>query len=118
MKNWKLISGIISCVLFLVVSFQSCAAGFVNSIEKSNDAGGSAGIFLSFIMLICGIVSICTKNSTKNGGNITIIILGLLGALLGYSNAAVFKDLTVWASWLIICVIMAFVSIRKNKKAQ
>lgn len=32
MKTWKLVSGILSIVLFLVVAFQSCAAGVVDAI--------------------------------------------------------------------------------------
>lgn len=117
MKTWKLISGIINCVLFLVVSFQSCAAGVVNSVEKSSDKGGAAGMFLAFILLICGIISICTKNSEKNGGNITIMIMYILGAFLGFGNAAVYKDLTLWSSWALVCAVMSFIAYRKNKKA-
>ena len=37
MAIWKLISGIISCVLFLLVSMQSCAAGLVNTIEENGE---------------------------------------------------------------------------------
>ena len=32
MKTWKLVSGILSMILFIVVAFQSCAAGMVNAI--------------------------------------------------------------------------------------
>lgn len=39
MKTWKLVSGILSTVIFLVVIFQSCAAGIVDAIEN---AGGTS----------------------------------------------------------------------------
>lgn len=31
MKVWKLVSGILSMVLFILVAFQSCAAGVSNA---------------------------------------------------------------------------------------
>ena len=35
MKIWKLVSGILSIILFAVVMFQSCAAGGVNALQES-----------------------------------------------------------------------------------
>ena len=32
MKTWKLVSGILSIILFVVVTFQSCAAGISNTL--------------------------------------------------------------------------------------
>lgn len=32
MKVWKLVSGILSIILFVFVSFQSCAAGVSNAL--------------------------------------------------------------------------------------
>ena len=34
MKVWKLVSGILSIILFVFVSFQSCAAGVSNALES------------------------------------------------------------------------------------
>ena len=34
MKTWKLVSGILSIILFVVVTFQSCAAGISNTYRK------------------------------------------------------------------------------------
>lgn len=41
MKTWKLVSGILSIILFVFVSFQSCAAGISNTLEANGEAGGS-----------------------------------------------------------------------------
>ena len=41
MKTWKLVSGIISIVLFAFVMFQSCAAGISNSLAENGESGGS-----------------------------------------------------------------------------
>lgn len=34
MKVWKLVSGILSIVLFVFVTFQSCAAGVANTLSE------------------------------------------------------------------------------------
>ena len=43
MKTWKLVSGILSMILFVIVTFQSCAAGVANSLEANGETSGSAG---------------------------------------------------------------------------
>ena len=63
MKTWKLVSGILSTVLFLVVAFQSCAAGVVDAIEGQGGTSGGAGILVGILMLSGGIVSIATSKS-------------------------------------------------------
>lgn len=47
MKTWKLVSGIISIVLFAFVMFQSCAAGISNSLAENGESGGSAGLIVA-----------------------------------------------------------------------
>ena len=74
MKTWKLVSGIISIVLFAFVIFQSCAAGISNSLAENGESGGSAGLIVAIILLAGGIVSIATRNGSK-GGNIALIVL-------------------------------------------
>lgn len=51
MKTWKLVSGIISIVLFAFVIFQSCAAGISNSLAENGESGGSAGLIVAIILL-------------------------------------------------------------------
>ena len=46
MKVWKLVSGILSCILFVLVAFQSCAAGISNALESNGEVSGSAGILV------------------------------------------------------------------------
>ncbi len=114
MKTWKLVSGILSIVLFFMVAFQSCAAGIVNTVEASGEVSGSAGIIVAIMMLAGGIVSIATRKGSK-GGNIALIVLFGIGALMGYSLAGNFADLNIWATWCLICVILAVVSLVKKK---
>ena len=114
MKTWKLVSGILSIVLFFMVAFQSCAAGLGNALAENGEVSGSAGIIVAIMLLVGGIVSIVTRNGGK-GGNIAIIVLYGIGALFGYTIAGRFADLTIWASWCLICVILAIVSLVKHK---
>ena len=114
MKTWKLVSGILSIVLFFMVAFQSCAAGIGNALAENGEVSGSAGIIVAIMLLVGGIVSIVTRNGGK-GGNIAIIVLYGIGALFGYTLAGSFADLTIWASWCLICVILAIVSLVKHK---
>ena len=85
MKVWKLVSGILSIILFVFVSFQSCAAGVSNALEANGEASGSAGIIVAILMLAGGIVSIATRKSLGKGGNIALIVLfgsGYMGRLV------------------------------------
>ena len=96
MKTAKLIIGIISIVLFIIVMFQSCAVGVVNTLQSnSDDASGSAGMLLAFAMLIAGIVGIAARKS--KGGGITAGIFYVIAALIGFANLGTFGDLVVWS---------------------
>nr|WP_264472805.1 hypothetical protein [Extibacter muris] len=52
-----MVTGIISIVLFALISFQSCAAGLSNALEQNNATSGTAGLLLAFIYLIAGIIA-------------------------------------------------------------
>ena len=67
MRVWKLVSGILSIILFAVVMFQSCAAGVVNALEDNGGISGSVGVIVGILMLAGGIVSIATRNKTGKG---------------------------------------------------
>ena len=56
MRVWKLVSGILSIILFAVVMFQSCAAGVVNALEDNGGISGSVGVIVGILMLAGGIV--------------------------------------------------------------
>ena len=86
MKVWKLVSGILSIILFVFVSFQSCAAGVSNALEANGEASGSAGIIVAILMLAGGIVSIATRKSLGKGGNIALIVLFGLAAIIGFAG--------------------------------
>ena len=117
MKTWKLVSGILSIILFVLVSFQSCAAGLGNAIAETGESSGSAGLLVAIMLLAGGIVSISTRKGSK-GGNIALIVLFGLGALVGFAMAGSFGDLNIWAGWCLINAIVAIISLVKGKKMQ
>lgn len=117
MRTWKLVSGILSIVLFVIVAFQSCAAGVYNSISENAEVSGSAGIILAFFMLASGIVSVCTRKGGK-GGNIAALILYGLAALIGFANAGSFSDLNIWAGWCAICAVLSLIGLFTKSKTE
>lgn len=113
MKTWKIVSGILSIILFMVVTFQSCAAGLYNAMSENGESSGSAGIIVAVMLLAGGIVSIVTRKGGK-GGNIALIVLYCIGALLGFTMAGSYSDLIIWAIWCLICAALALVHLLKS----
>ncbi len=98
-----------------MVSLQSCAAGVVNTLSDNGESSGSAGIIVAIMMLVGGIVSIATR---KGGGNIPLIVLFGIGALVGFVLAGSFADLTIWAAWCLINAALALIAQIKKPKAE
>ncbi len=107
MKTGKLVVGIISMVLFFVVTFQSCAAGFVNTVEENGEISGTAGFILALCMLIAGIIAVATRNGRKGG-----YVAGgfyLFGGLMGFAfSGSVYADLPIWST---LCMIFGIICI-------
>ncbi len=116
MKIWKLVSGILCIVLSLFVILQSCAAGLSNALEENGESGGTAGVVVAIMLLSGGIVSIATRKGSK-GGNIALVVMFGLAALVGFTLAGSYKDLVIWAGWCLICAVLALIDlIRKPKE--
>lgn len=116
MKTWKLVSGILSIILFIVVSFQSCAAGVANALEENGGTSGSVGVIVAILMLAGGIVSVASRKSVKKGGNIALVILFGLAALVGFAGYGNYSDLVIWSIWCLINGILAIVALMTAKK--
>ena len=106
MRVVKLIIGIISIILFMLIAFQSCAAGLGNALAENGEISGSAGLFLAFCMLIAGIVGICTRDS-KVGGIVSGVFY-IIGGLIGIASYGSFSDLFIWS---ILCFIFGAIFI-------
>ena len=110
MKTTRLVFGIITFVLCIVVLFQSCAVGIHNSIENNGDRGGSAGFFVFVFMIVSGVLSITVKS--RKGGFTTSGFYFLAG-IIAILNSEVFKDLSLWGMVnlglaLVIFIMSAF----------
>ncbi len=116
MKIWKLVSGILSILFFVIVTFQSCAAGLANALEDNGEVSGTAGIIVAIFMLTGGIVSIASRNATGKGGSIALIVLFGLAALVGFACYGSYSDLVIWSGWCLINVVFALISLFTNKK--
>lgn len=116
MKTWKLVSGILSIILFVLVTFQSCAAGLANTLEKNGEMSGSAGIVVAVFMLTGGIVSIATSTSANNAGNAALIILFGLAAMIGFACYGSYSDLAIWSGWCLLNAVMALAAAITGRK--
>ena len=95
-SNGRLAIGIISIVLFIIVTFQSCAAGLGNALSENGSTSGTNGVILAFCMLIGGIVGICTRNSKGRSGAIISTVIYVIGAIAGFAGTSTFADLMIW----------------------
>ena len=115
-KTWQLVSGILSIVFFMIVEFQSCAAGFVNSVESNEtDLSAGGGLLVGILLLAAGIVSIVTRESGRKGHMATAVLFGL-AALIGYASLGTYGDLVIWATWCLVCAVIAIIGIVKSKQ--
>ena len=90
----------------LFVLFQSCAAGIGNAIAENGETRGSSGLVVAILMLVAGIVGLCTRKS--RGGGITTGVFYAVAGLVGISNYGSYSDLMIWA---ILCFVFAAVFI-------
>lgn len=113
----RLVTGIISIVLFALISFQSCAAGLSNTLEQNNATSGTAGLLLAFVYLIAGIIGTATRNSASAGGPAACCVFYFIGAALTIGTGSSFGDLPVWgfiACAFGIVYVIAAVKTKKN----
>lgn len=110
----KKVVGIISIVLFAIVTFQSCAAGLGNALSNSKEASGTAGFMLAVFMLVAGIITLVSKYS--KGVTITAIVFYALGGIIGIANVGNFKDLQIWSILSFIFAALLIFDIVKNKQ--
>ena len=116
MKVLKLVAGIISIVLSLIVIFQSCAAEIVDVLENKGGISGGSGMIISILMIAGGIVMIATRSSSKKGGAVAGIIIYAVAAIIGFTGAGVFKDLNIWAGLCAVFAVVNLISVFTGKK--
>lgn len=112
----RLAIGVISILLFFLVSFQSCVAGLNNSILNNGSTSGSNGFAFSVFILIAGIVGICTRNSKgKLGAEITSSLY-CVASIITSGTGDTFGDLPIWGIFSFCFGLVFFISALKTKK--
>lgn len=109
-------SGILSILLFIIIIFQSCAVGIVNTVTRNGDSGGLAGLMVALLLLAGGIVSVSSRDSYGIACDISLMVVYSLAAALGIAHSAVFKDLMVWGLWCMVCANLAAISVLKKRE--
>jgi hypothetical protein len=56
-----------------------------------------------------------TRNAKGKGGNIALIILFGLAALMGFSGYGNYSDLIIWSCWCLLNAVLAFISLIRKK---
>lgn len=115
MKTARLVIGIISIVLFALVSLQSCAAGVGNALADNGEVSGSAGFILAVCMLVAGIVGIAARKSKT--GSIVSGGFYAFGGLIGITNVGSYADLQIWSILsFIFAAVFIITGIRQKVK--
>lgn len=112
----RLTIGIISMVLFIFITFQSCAAGLVNAVEANGSTSGSAGLLTGIMFLIAGIVGVCTKNTKGMVGPIITAVLYFIGAIATIGTGGTYGDLPIWGGLSAVFGIFFVVCAIKSRK--
>ena len=115
-SSGRLVIGILSILLFVVISFQSCAAGLGNVLKSNQETSGTAGVFLAAMLLIAGIIAICTRNVRSKFGIISPTIFYWLGALITVGQGTTYKDLPIWGGLSFIFGLVFVIAAIKSKK--
>lgn len=118
MATFRLVIGIITIVLSVLITFQSCAAGVSNALEENGEVGGTAGLFLAICFLVAGIVGIVTRKSAGCGGAFTSAGFYIAAGLVGFVGAGSYGDLTIWSVLSLVfgvIFIIAGILVKKNK---
>ena len=118
MKIAKMVIGIISILLFVLIVFQSCAAGIYDALEDNGEVSGAAGIIVAVCMLVAGIVGLAARKSF--GGSIVAGVFYLLGGIIGLLCHGSFSDLIIWAIVSVLFAALFIVGsiIEKSVKAK
>lgn len=117
MKVAKLVIGIVSFVLSIVVLFQSCAVGLGTALQNNTtDTSGGMGIFVAVLMIVAGIVAIAGKKS--KGGAIATSVIYVIAGILGVAATGMFKDLIIWGiiNFIFAAVFIVSIFVQKYEK--
>lgn len=112
----KLVLGIISMVLFILVSFQSCAAGLGNALSDNGEVSGSFGFLVALNLLISGIIAVAARKSVKKAPMIIAAVLLWLNYFFAKMFGGTYSDLVVWGFLSFAFGVVYLFSAMRTKK--
>lgn len=118
MKIWKIVSGIISLLIMLII----LNSGY-SMIDYANEYGvpvyeeiGFSHMAIGIFLFPLGIVSLVTAFRNNKGCNIAIVVLGLFAMYFGYFESKLSFGGIVCATWSLACVIVAIINLINIKE--
>jgi hypothetical protein len=111
-----LIIGIISIVLFPIISLQSCAAGISNALSDSTEISGSAGFVTAVFLLVAGIVMVVSRKTEGKGAPITCCVFYWACFFFSRMFSGTYSDLRIWGGLAFFFGAFSLVSCMKSKK--
>lgn len=95
-RTARMVIGILSAILFIIVMFQSCAANVVNTLEQNAaDTSAGGGVLVAFALLIAGVTSAIGRDSVK--ATMVAGIIYVVSALIGFISHGTYGDLVIWS---------------------
>lgn len=115
MKTAKLVIGIVTFVLVLLIMMQSCAAGLNNAMAENGEVGGTAGLMLAILGIVAGIIGIATRSSEGKGPFVAAGFY-LVAAAIGAVFAGGYSDLYIRSAlFAIFGLVFIFGTIKERK---
>lgn len=112
----RLVIGILSILLFVFITFQSCAVGLGNTFMDNGASSGSQGVITAICYLAAGIVGIASRNSLSKGGPVAAAILYWIGAVFTIGSGNTYGDLPIWGTLAAISGLVFMISAIKTTR--
>lgn len=112
----RLIIGIISLVLFVLVAFQSCAAGIGNVLFSNGEMSGTFGFLVALNLLFTGIIAVVAHNSTSRVPWLIAAVLLWFNYFIAKMFRGSFTDLVIWGFVSFVIGTFYMFSAARSKK--
>ena len=112
----RTVLGILSIILFVMVMFQSCAAGLGNALSDNGEVSGSAGFMCALNLLVAGLIVLVARKTVKKAPMIVAAVLMYLNLFYSQVMAGSYKDLVIWGFLSFAFGIVYLFSVLHTKK--
>lgn len=112
----RTVLGILSIILFVMVMFQSCAAGLGNALSDNGEVSGSAGFMCALNLLVAGLIVLVARKTVKKAPMIIAAVLMYLNLFYSQVMAGSYKDLVIWGFLSFAFGVIYLFSVLHTKK--